>query len=72
MMVVNFLEGRTTVLTQLREQIPSVDEQIKVKGRKGIVVSINNLDEKKVNVEIVFEQLVKASSSAIDVKKKKR
>lgn len=34
-MVVNFLEGRTIILSQFREQIPSVDEQIKVKGRKG-------------------------------------
>jgi hypothetical protein len=34
-MVVNFLEGRTIILSQFRKQIPSVNEQIKVKEGKG-------------------------------------
>jgi hypothetical protein len=75
MVVVHFLEKKTIVLTQLLNQIPSVDEAIKIKGRKGKVLNVKNIEENVIHVEVMFEQVNKnqpAAKAAIDTKKKKR
>lgn len=70
MVVTHFLENRKIVLSQLRDQLPSINEQIKIKGRKGKVLDVYHADEKTVYVEILFEQ-VKKKNIPIDQKKKK-
>ena len=70
MVVVRFLENKTVVLSQLLKQIPSVDENIKIKGRKGKVTSIENVKENVIHAHVVFEQVKKVQPAAKDPKKR--
>jgi hypothetical protein len=72
MNVVHFLENNAVVLSQLRNQIPAVDENVKIKGRKGIVLSVKQMEENKFHVHVVFEKIIKNKLLAKDPKKKKR
>ncbi|MCM3567635.1 hypothetical protein [Neobacillus mesonae] len=71
-MVIHFFENKTNVLTQLSQQIPTVDENIKIKGRKGKVLSIEEISEKVIHVYIEFEKIKKVQVSAKDNKTKRR
>jgi len=71
MRVVQFIENNSVVLCQLLRQIPAVDENIKIKGKKGKVVSVKDEEEKLVQVHIEFEKVVK-KPLVKDTKNKKR
>lgn len=72
MFVVHFFENNSVVLTQLLRNIPSLDENIKIKGRKGKVLSIKKLEKNIVHVHVVFEQIVKNQLLSKDTNKKKK
>lgn len=72
MVVVHFLENKTVVLTQLRTEVPAIDENIKIKGRKGKVLSVKNIEDNVIHVNVVFEQVIKKQLAAKDNKNKKR
>ena len=61
--VVHFFENKSIVLTQLLNHIPSVDENIKIKGRKGKVLSVKKMEENVVHVYVVFEKIIKKQSN---------
>ena len=72
MVAVHFIENNNVVLTQLTKQVPTVNEDIKIKGRKGKVLSVKNIDQNVIHVQVQFEQLTKSKVSIVDNKKKKR
>jgi hypothetical protein len=72
MITVHFFENNSLVLSQLLKQAPSVDDDVKIKGRKGKVFSTKEIEENKVYVHVIFEQVVKKQVTSIDNKKKKR
>jgi hypothetical protein len=72
MVVVHFIENNAVVLSQLREQIPSVNEDIKIKGRKGKVLDVKKIEENIIQVHVFLEKVSKVQPAAIDNKKKKR
>ncbi|WP_079508930.1 hypothetical protein [Mesobacillus jeotgali] len=72
MFVVHFFENRTELLNQLRQQVPSVGEDLKIKGRKGKVVRVSAIDEKTYHVELTLESKTKQVPAADPGKKKKR
>ncbi|MEH7336443.1 hypothetical protein V7161_27845 [Neobacillus drentensis] len=73
MVVIHFLENKSIVLSQLRSTIPSVDEPIKIKGKKGKVVDIKTIDERVIHVYVEFEKVVvKNQPASKEVKNKKR
>ncbi|MDG5789755.1 hypothetical protein QA612_20050 [Evansella sp. AB-P1] len=49
---VNFYEKRDIVLSQLLKSVPAEGAGIKIKGRKGKVVSVENLHNNIVHVEV--------------------
>jgi hypothetical protein len=71
MVIVHFLEGKSILLTQLLNNIPSVDENKMIKGRKVKVTSVEVIEGSLVHVHVVFEQVAK-KPLLIDTKKKKR
>jgi hypothetical protein len=71
MVLVHFLENNSIVLSQLLKTYPSVDENIKIKGKKGKVMSVKKMDEKTVHVHVVFEKVTKNQPIIKDVKKKR-
>ena len=68
---VHFYEHNTLVLSQYLKSIPSVDEDIKIKGRKGKVLSVKMVDENKYQVYFVFNPIIKSQLKAKDNKKRK-
>lgn len=71
MFVVHFFENKNLLLSQLRERVPSVDEDLKIKGRKGKVSSVDHIDEKNFHVQVILEKVNKKKLPA-DLSKKKR
>jgi hypothetical protein len=72
MVVIHYFEDKTLLLSQLVKQIPSIDENIKIKGRKGKVLSVNNVEGNHVHVHVMFEKVVKHQALSKETKKKKR
>ncbi|ADE67552.1 MULTISPECIES: hypothetical protein [Priestia] len=72
MVAVHFFENRKLLLSQLRENIPSTGDDLKIKGRKGTVVLVNDIDEKNVHVEVALEKVVKKNLALDNAKKKRR
>ncbi|TQR17896.1 hypothetical protein [Psychrobacillus soli] len=73
MFAVHFYENKTKVLNQALRSIPTVDEAIKIKGRKGKVISVMEIDENTYHVYIEFEKIVdKNKASTKDLGKNKR
>lgn len=72
MVAVHFFENKKLLLSQLRENIPSTGDDLKIKGRKGTVVLVNDIDEKNVHVEVALEKVVKKNLALDNAKKKRR
>lgn len=71
MFVVYFYEDKNVLLSQFRNEYPSVGEDVKIKGRKGKVISVNDLDERYIHVQVVLEKVKKAQFIE-DPRKRKR
>lgn len=72
MVTIHFFENSTNVLTQLRQEIPNVDQEIKIKGRKGKILSVNQVKEDVYQANVEFEKIVKKAALAVDPKKRRR
>lgn len=72
MFVVYFYENKNPLLNQLLKRVPSEGEDITIKGRKGTVSSVTNIDEKSVHVQVIMENAKKNKPAADPSKKKKR
>ncbi|NHM30913.1 hypothetical protein [Neobacillus terrae] len=72
MFVVSFFENRNLLLTQLLKRVPSEGEDLKIKGRKAKVSSVNSINEKNVQVQVVLETVNKNKLVLDNSKKKKK
>jgi hypothetical protein len=73
MYVVHFFEEKVEILNQLLGSVPALGEPITVKGRKGKVTGVDQVDDKHVHVQITVEKVpVKNKPSAADLSKKKK
>jgi hypothetical protein len=71
MFAVHFFENKNLLLSQLRHRVPSVGEDLKIKGRKGKVSSVDSINEKIIHVQVILETVNKKKLSVEDSKKKK-
>ncbi|QUG41167.1 hypothetical protein KD050_18055 [Psychrobacillus sp. INOP01] len=73
MFAVHFMEKNIIVLTQVLRVIPAVDEELKIKGRKGKIISVQETEENGIRVQVEFEKVVDKNKTSIkDLGKKKR
>ncbi len=72
MFVVSFIENKNVLLSQLLRNVPSVGENLIIKGRKATVSSVNAVDEKNIQVQVVLEAVNKKKAAVIDQNKKKK
>jgi hypothetical protein len=72
MYIVYFLENKNVLLNQLRKTVPAEGEALTIKGRKGKVTSVTNVDEKTIYVQMVMDAVNKNKPAADFSKKKKR
>lgn len=71
MFVVYFFENKNLLLSQLLKRVPSIGEDIKIKGRKGKVSSVKQIDEKNIHVQVSLESINKNKLIVDNSKKKK-
>ncbi|MGM7722302.1 hypothetical protein [Metabacillus sp. Hm71] len=72
MFAVYFFENKNLLLSQLLRRVPTDGEELKIKGRKGKVVNVTQVDENKFFVQLQLEIVNKNKLSLEQVKKKKR
>ena len=72
MFAIHYFERNIAVLSQCSSRIPEVEENIKIKGRKGKVVNVSQIEENKYHVNVELEKIIKNAPLLKDDKKKKR
>lgn len=73
MFAIHFYENNSRVLTQALRNIPAVDETIKIKGKKGKVINITEIEGNVIHVHVEFEKpVVKNPVAAKELGKKKK
>lgn len=73
MFAIHFFENNVRVLNQALKRIPSVEEELKIKGRKGKVISVINIEDNIYHVQVEFEKVVDKKLAALkELEKKKR
>ncbi|MCK1996078.1 hypothetical protein MPH47_02345 [Psychrobacillus psychrodurans] len=73
MYAVHFMEKNIIILTQVLRDIPAVEDNLKIKGRKGKVISVQETEENGIHVQVEFEQIVDKNKAATkELGKKKR
>ena len=72
MFVVYFFENKNLLLNQLLNSVPSVGDDLTIKGRKAKVSSVTNVDEKKVHVQVILEIVKQSKAVIVDNSKKKK
>ncbi|MDR4886205.1 hypothetical protein RGU12_01425 [Fredinandcohnia sp. QZ13] len=70
MYVVHYFENKNLLLTQLVQTVPSVDDAIKIKGKKGKVSKVIDIDERNIHIQVELDRIVKKKT--VDDSKKKR
>ncbi|MFZ3591135.1 hypothetical protein ACOI1C_18270 [Bacillus sp. DJP31] len=69
---VHFFENKNLLLVQLRKHVPSVGEDLTIKGRKGKVTSVTSINEKKIHVHVTLDNVIKNTKLIVDDSKKKK
>ncbi|MFE8698921.1 hypothetical protein ACFYKT_21850 [Cytobacillus sp. FJAT-53684] len=72
MFVVYFYENKNLLLSQLLKRVPSVGENVIIKGRKGSISSVKSSDNKNYHVQVLLEKVNKGKTVVDNSKKKKR
>ena len=72
MLVIHYFEKNTSVLCKLSERVPAIDENIKIKGRKGKVENVIEVEENKYHVQVALEKIINKEPVLKDDKKKRR
>lgn len=71
MFVTHYYENKTSVLSQLLVKLPTIEEDIRIKGRKAKVTEVLQIDVNQYHVKIIFEKIPK-KQPLNDLGKKKR
>ena len=72
MFVVYFIEDKNVLLSQLLRQIPSVGDDLTIKGRKAKVSSVHTVDETNIHVQVILAKVKKEKAATVDQSKKKK
>ncbi|WP_432361220.1 hypothetical protein [Sporosarcina sp. UB5] len=73
MYAIHFYENNNYVLNQLLRNIPAVDDNVILKGRRGKVLRIEEIKENVYYVFVEFEKIVdRKKLAAAELAKKKR
>jgi hypothetical protein len=72
MAVIHFFENSVCILSQLVKTIPAVNDNIKIKGRKGKVLNVIEKDANNFYVYVELDPLLAKKALVNDPKKKKR
>lgn len=71
MRFVYFKENNDIILCQFLENIPKMEDMIKLKGRKGKVLQVNEMEQNKYEVIVQLEKKVKKQVLVNDKRKRR-
>ncbi|MFC7684878.1 hypothetical protein [Ureibacillus sp. GCM10028918] len=72
MFAVHFYERNTLFISKLLNEVPAVGSEIKLKGRKGKITDVAEIEENRFHVQIELEVIKKVPLvGAVDKKKRK-
>ncbi len=69
---IHFYESKTYLLNKASRIIPSVNENVRIKGRNGKVINVQEMGENRYFVFVEFEIIVDKSKLAMNNLKKKK
>lgn len=72
MYMVHYFENKNLIVSHLVKTVPNVDQEIKLKGRKGKVLKVSNVDDRNIQVQVELEAKNKSKLLIDNSKKKKR
>ena len=72
MFAVHYFENKNLLLSQLLQRVPSVGEELKIKGRKAKISSVTNVEGIKFHVQVELEKVSKGKTAVIDNSKKRK
>ena len=72
MFAVHFYEKGNLFISKLLNSVPTVGQEIKLKGRKGKVINVAEISPNKYHVQLEFEVVKKVNVVAAVDKKKRR
>ncbi|MBM7652860.1 hypothetical protein [Neobacillus cucumis] len=72
MFAVHFFENKNLLLSQLLNTVPAVGEQLKIKGRKGTILGVTNVEDNKYHVQVELEKVTKGKTAVVDQSKKRK
>lgn len=72
MYAIHFYENKTYIFNRASREIPAVDEQVVIKGRRGKVLNVLQIKENVYHVFIEFEKVKKSKTATPDYRKKRR
>lgn len=72
MFTVYYFENKNLLLSQLLNNVPTVGDNLSIKGQKGKVSSVTSPDGKIHHVQVLLEKVNKTKPSIDNTKKKKR
>lgn len=72
MFAVHFFEKNKLFISKLLNEVPALGSEIKLKGLKGWITEVSEIEEHKFRIQVEFEATKKAPLvSAVDKKKRK-
>jgi hypothetical protein len=72
MFAVHFFENKNLLLSQLLQKVPSVGEELKIKGRKAKISSVTNVEGNKFHIQVDIEKVTKGKNAVVDLSKKRK
>lgn len=73
MFAIHYYENKVYVFNHATDNVPSVNDYVRIKGRNGKVLNVEQMGEQKYFVFIEFEKIVDKSKIDLrDSKRKKR
>lgn len=72
MFAVHYFENKNKVLSQCLQRVPEVNENLKIKGRRGKVVEVIQIEEQKYHVYVELEKKNNKKQLLNDDKKRRR
>ncbi|MDN4608504.1 hypothetical protein [Sporosarcina highlanderae] len=69
---IHFYENNTYVLNQALRTIPTIGDNVRIKGRNGKVVNVQEMDENRYFVFVEFEVIVDRSKKVESDPRKRR
>lgn len=72
MFAIHYFERNTLFISKLLNEVPTVGSEVKLKGRKGKITEVTQIEENKFRVQVELEVIKKVPLVGAEDKKKRK